>query len=934
MSRNNAVLLKKIDALVEKYNLLAAERGMPKIPYPSYGSSINNISSSFLVRDLNAISNAVKEIEEIPFEKKKPPKTAKGIKFTEGIISELPDFSAWKDEEGLWYYIKDGENICVYADTGKMIERMNGGAELTLNYADMPYEVLVDTDGKEWKVNSYTVHGAEQAGIIASFGLFGYRDDDDWFVSVIGKLTSLTLQDWTNRNVTDMADMFYQCAALTTLNLSNFSTEKVENMAFMFGGCIGLSTLDVSNFNTNAVKNMDSMFMSCSGLTALNLSNFNTDKVENMKGMFHNCFELTELDLSGFNTGAVTVMTDMFSECPALTRLILGASFNVPSNYGSEEMITNLAPSAKCAITMNKTMYDVFSNNDLETYTFDPDTWTGPIKSVQEITVIPLKIITNVEFTEKTIVPGLPKFYVWKDELWYYAKIEDDICVYADTNAIKDKISNGTLTLNYKDMPYEMLVDSEGNEWKVNSYTVGISVVNEKGESTTLYAGLFGNRNGGYDDVWVNEVIGELTSLTLENWTNRNVTDMACMFYECSKLTSLNLSSFNTEAVTNMANMFAYCSALTDLTLGASFNVPSNYGYPFATTSLAPAAKCNITMNENMYNALKKYDLASYTFYQDQWNESGGTVQEITVIPLKIFMDVEFTTMNISGLLGDVNAWKESNDSLWYYIKDIDDNICVYADTNAIKNKISNGILTLNYKDMPYEMLVDKSSVEWNVTRYNVDALVEPNRVSKYGLFSYREKFNDEWNSKVIGELTSLTLQGWTNRNVTNMAIMFSHCSKLTELDLSSFNTEKVVTMDRMFAVCSELTDINLGENFNTDKVENMAIMFSHCSKLTELDLSSFNTEKVVTMDRMFAVCDALTTLTLGASFNVPSNYGGEYTTTGLAPRNTCTITMNENMYNALKKYDLTDYTFTPDAWTGPSDEIQEITVTLPPQST
>ena len=58
-----------------------------------------------------------------------------------------------------------------------------------------------------------------------------------------------------------------------------------------------------------------------------------------------------------------------------------------------------------------------------------------------------------------------------------------------------------------------------------------------------------------------------LTSLDLSSFNTANVTDMGMMFCDCSSLTSLNLSNFNTSNVTNMGRMFAGCSSLTSLNL-------------------------------------------------------------------------------------------------------------------------------------------------------------------------------------------------------------------------------------------------------------------------------------------------------------------------------------------------------------------------------
>ena len=153
--------------------------------------------------------------------------------------------------------------------------------------------------------------------------------------------------------------------------------------------------------------------------------------------------------------------------------------------------------------------------------------------------------------------------------------------------------------------------------------------------------------------------------------------------------------------------------------------------------------------------------------------------------------------------------------------------------------------------------------------------------------------------------ITSLTIDNWTNRNVTSMEGMFSSCIVLTSLTLGeNFNTSNVKDMEGMFYNSYSLTSLTLGTNFNTSNVENMEAMFRNCM--------------------------ALTALALGRYFVVPSNYSSS-SIIELAPSAACTITMNETMYNAFKQYDLASYTFSPNTWNASGETVQEITVTPPP---
>ena len=124
------------------------------------------------------------------------------------------------------------------------------------------------------------------------------------------------IKNLNTKEVTDMADMFYECRDLSSLDVSGFNTEKVTDMSGMFYECISLKLLDVAKFNTANVKSMSNMFYRCYNLDLLNVTNFNTANVTNMQGMFYSCFALTTIYASdNFVTGKVTDGSNMFSNC-------------------------------------------------------------------------------------------------------------------------------------------------------------------------------------------------------------------------------------------------------------------------------------------------------------------------------------------------------------------------------------------------------------------------------------------------------------------------------------------------------------------------------------------------------------------------------------------------------------------------------------------
>ena len=124
------------------------------------------------------------------------------------------------------------------------------------------------------------------------------------------------IKNLNTKEVTDMADMFYECRDLSLLDVSDFNTEKVTDMSGMFYECISLKLLDVAKFNTANVKSMSNMFYRCNNLDLLDVSDFNTANVTNMQGMFYSCPALTTIYASDkFVTGQVTDGSNMFSNC-------------------------------------------------------------------------------------------------------------------------------------------------------------------------------------------------------------------------------------------------------------------------------------------------------------------------------------------------------------------------------------------------------------------------------------------------------------------------------------------------------------------------------------------------------------------------------------------------------------------------------------------
>ena len=179
-------------------------------------------------------------------------------------------------------------------------------------------------------------------------------------------LTNLDLSGWNTSKVTAMNSMFNGCTNLTSLDVSGFDTSEVTNMSAMFNNCNKLTSLDVSGFDTSEVTNTNSMFFNCSKLTSLDVSGWDTFNVIYMGGMFNGCSELTSLDVSGFDTSEVTDMSNMFNNCNKLTSLDLSGwdTSNVTLMNNMFYSCSNLTRLDVSGFDTSKVtnMYSIFSN--------------------------------------------------------------------------------------------------------------------------------------------------------------------------------------------------------------------------------------------------------------------------------------------------------------------------------------------------------------------------------------------------------------------------------------------------------------------------------------------------------------------------------------------------------------------------------------------
>ncbi|MBO7508128.1 MAG: BspA family leucine-rich repeat surface protein, partial [Clostridia bacterium] len=381
--------------------------------------------------------------------------------------------------------------------------------------------------------------------------------------------------DFTTSNVTNMSYMFANTRLKTAgvgddfaLNFgSNFSTLKVENMSYMFAG-YGLhssssyytnsifTTIDLSfnKFTTTSVTNMQNIFFACTALTTVRFATtFNTSNVTNMSSMFKDCSALTTLDLSQatFNTSKVTTMANMF-EYSGFRTAGVGSQYGLNfGNFWNISSVTNFT-----YMFSGDTYYSTSSTDGIGSginylQQIDLSGWTTPREEVEGLSVncsymfFRCGNVTKINFSSNDGNNNNDNFFA------------DNITNMSYMFWGCTKLTDLYFGVNFQPK-------------KVTSFSymcyhctslVGVDFTYFYTQKATNMSFMFYN-------------CYNLTSLDLRAFNTAKVTTFQSMFAiessKTSRLASLTLN-FNTTSASSMRNMFAYCSGLTSLEL-SSFN--------------------------------------------------------------------------------------------------------------------------------------------------------------------------------------------------------------------------------------------------------------------------------------------------------------------------------------------------------------------------
>lgn len=539
-----------------------------------------------------------------------------------------------------------------------------------------------------------------------------------------GNVTSVVFAtSFANARPTSTYKWFYHMTNIAEITgMANLNTSRVTTMESMFDGCSNLTALNLSGLNTSNVTDMQYMFWNCNKLASLDVSGWNTRKVTNMSYMFKYCYDLTELDLYGWNTAKVTDMNEMFAGCRSLTTIYVDEGWNtdaviIDNSYNMFSGCTSLVGSAGTAFDpnfINKIYAHIDSGEDNPGYLSEK----------------PKEAYAVLEGSTLTF------YYDWKRE--------------TREGEMYDLPSNGSIP------DWTSYNNGQGN---TTVTTVSFD------ESFENYTGLESTRHWFY-------YMTALSSIDYLDYLNTdNVTDMSCMFQNCTSLENLDITSLNTANVTDMSAMFSGCSSLTALeaTILNTANVTDMSSMFSGCSSLtfldvAGLNTANVTNMNNMFcdcQALENLDVSN------------------------------FITDNVTGMRS------------------------MFADCHALTDLDVTNFNTENVTDMYYMFHGCWALTDLDVTDFNTANVTD-----------MAEMFSSCFS------LTSLDVSGFNTANVTRMPQMFGYCRNLESINVSNFDMTSVTDTRWMFKDCLNLTTIYCADDWSQGVVSESEGMFDSCSSL------------------------------------------------------------------------------------------------------
>ena len=234
------------------------------------------------------------------------------------------------------------------------------------------------------------------------------------------------------------------------------------------------------------------------------------------------------------------------------------------------------------------------------------------------------------------------------------------------------------------------------------------------------------------------------------------LSNISCLFYQCSNITKIYLSNFDTSSVTNMAHLFHGCTSLTSVDLTGIITTSTEH-FDSMFQDCSSLIKLDLSML-NTSNAVYIHLM----FHQ---------CSSLSSLDLSNFQTDKAKTM-----------------------------IYMFSGCTNLKHLDISNFDTSSVTDMEAMFNECSSLLSLNLAHFDTTKVT-----------NMKLMFNKL-------QLSSLDLSNFNTDQVNNMAEMFSECDKLTFLNLKNFNFSIVEQISDFLSGCSQLRNINLldsiiGEN-------------------------------------------------------------------------------------------------------------------------
>ncbi len=653
--------------------------------------------------------------------------------------------------------------------------------------------------------------------------------------------------------VTNMEDMFFNCACLTSLDLSSFNTYKVTNMDAMFMWNRQLKTIYVgSGWNTDAVTKSDNMFFECKILvggkgTTYIYTNPKDKTYAHIDGGASNPGYFTEKPKEAYacytsgNTTLTFYYDNQRNSRPGTTYdLNTGATDTGWDTDGTKSYVTKVVFDPSFAGARPTTTYDWFyymanlqsieGMNYLNTSEVTNMAWM--FSYCENLTSLDLSSFNTSKVTNMNSMfyncSNLRTIYVGNG--WSTAAVTSSSMMFINSTSLVGGKNTAWNASNPKDKTYAHIDGGPSNPgyfsekpneayacFTPSNATLTFYYDNLRSSRTgTTYDLNTGKNATGWDTdgtkssvtkVVFDPSFAEVRPTTTYRWfyqmTNlesiegicylntSEVTNMFGMFGVCKKLTSLDLSGFNTAQVTDMGAMFWKCSELQTIYVGDGWSTAA------------------VTGSSRMFEDCTELKGGQGTSYNSSYVDK--TYAHIDGGPSN---PGYFTAREAYA------CYTESNTTLTFHY-------------DNLRSSREGTTYDLNTGDDAPGWYTDNTYIK--VTKVVFDPSFADARPTSIYYWFY--------------DMTKLrTILGLTYLNtskVTKMSWMFYYCCNLTSLDLGSFNTSKVTSMVFMFSGCSNLRTIYVGDGWNTAKVTSSGSMFQNCTSLVGGQGTGYNSSYV-----------------------------------------------------------------------------------------